>query len=124
MAVGLFATLANAMLKGTGAGLDDYRWIQLHTGAPGAAGTAGVAAQSTRFQVTWDTPVGGAVQVTTDVAITGLAATETWVAFTAWTASTAGTPGLSGAINVGSVLSGANITIPKESITVTYTLAS
>lgn len=124
MALGLSATLANAMLKGTGAGLDDYRWIQLHTGAPGAAFTAGVAAESTRFQVTWDTPSGGTVQVTTDVDITTLAATETWVAFTAWTASTAGTAGLSGSISVGSVLSGADITIPKESITVTFTLAS
>jgi hypothetical protein len=124
MALGLSATLANAMLKGTGAGLDDYRWLQLHVGAPGAAFSANIAAQSTRFQVTWDTPVGGACDVTTDVALTGLAATETWIAFTAWSASTAGTAGLSGSISVGQVLSGANITIPTASITVTFTLAS
>lgn len=124
MTAGLYEPLANAMLDGTGAGLDDFRWIQLHVGSPGAAGTSNIAAESTRFQVTWDDAADGIIMPTTEIDITTVAATETWTNFTAWSASTAGTVGFRGTVSVGSVLVGADITLPPESITASFPIVT
>lgn len=120
MTAALYEPLANAMLDLLGATGAEYDWIQLHVGDPGAAGTSNIAAESTRFQVVWDVADDGSIQPTTEVDITTVAATETWLYFTAWTASTAGTVGLMGVVTVGQVLVGADVTIPPESITVTF----
>ncbi len=67
-------------------------WVQLHTGAPGAAGTANVASNSTRIQVTnWGTPSGGSVSITGEVAFNAAPANETYTDVTLWSASTGGT---------------------------------
>ncbi len=50
MAAGLTSAAAAAALS---AGVDGYRWVQLHTGSPGAAGNANVAGESTRKQLTF-----------------------------------------------------------------------
>jgi hypothetical protein len=123
MTAALYEPLANAMLDLLGATGAEYDWIQLHVGSPGAAGTSNIAAESTRFQVVWDTSAAGVISPTTEVDITSVAATETWTNFTAWTASTGGTVGLRGTVSVGAVLVGADVTIPPESITVTFPLA-
>ncbi len=124
MAPGLGPTLATASL----ALLESYEYIQLHTGSPGAAGTANIAGQSTRFLIEWDTPTSGGgvatVHPTADVTITGVAATETWTYFTAWSASSGGTFGASGVCTANAVTAGDNVTIDNESITFSYPLAS
>lgn len=124
MAEGLFVALANAMLDGTGNGLDDYPYLQMHTGAPGAAGTANVAGESTRILVSWDAAVGGSAHIAADIEITTVAATETWRYFTAWTAGSGGTPGLSGVVAASAVTAGDDVTIAAESVTATFALAS
>jgi hypothetical protein len=122
MAVGLSATLANAMLQL----LDTlgYNYVQLHTGEPGAAGTANIAAESDRILVDWATASGGSISITTDIGVTGTAATERWTHWSAWTALTAGTFGTSGLCTASQVTAGDNVTIDNTSVTVTFTLAS
>src|SRR2546422_44995 len=68
--------------------------IQLHTGPPGAAGTANISSFTTRTSVAWNTAANGSKTLTAAVTITASwAATNnevlTHVSF--WSASTAGT---------------------------------
>lgn len=93
MALGAAASHANAIinvLRGTTytglAGL----FLQLHTGDPGAAGTANVSAVTTRNALTLAAPSGGSSALSS-LAAYNMTATETISHFTLWTASTAGT---------------------------------
>lgn len=58
------ANLANpwlGVLAGTSFGSVASTYAQLHTGTPGPAGTANVSSVTTREQVTWNAPSGGAM---------------------------------------------------------------
>lgn len=122
MAVGLSATLANDMLgRFTTLG---YRWIKLHIGDPGAAGTANPAVNTTRLQATWTTPAAGAMETTAALAWTSVAGTEDYTHYSVWDASTAGSFGHSGLVTADAVVAGNNFTIPAGSVDVAYTLAS
>lgn len=67
-------------------------YIQVHTGAPGAAGTTAVSAGcSTRTSATFGTASGGAVSLTTTPSFTNTGTTETLTAISWWSASTGGT---------------------------------
>jgi hypothetical protein len=88
MAAGLNVALANSFLD---TNFDDL-WVQLHTGDPGSAGTANVAATSDREQYATDAASAGAKSNTaigrwdsTD------AGGETFTHISLWTASTSGT---------------------------------
>jgi len=122
MAVGLFTALADPMLQL----LDTlgFNYVQLHTGEPGAAGTANIAAESDRILVDWATASGGTITITTDIGVTGAAATERWTHWSAWNALTAGSPGVSGLCTASQVTAGDNVTIDNASVSVTFTLAS
>lgn len=120
MTSALYEPLANSMLQVIDS---NYEWIQLHVGSPGAAGTSNIAAENTRVQVEWDVADNGIISITAPMAITTVAATETWTHWTAWSASSGGTVGLRGTVSVGQVVSGADVSIPAASITVTFTLA-
>lgn len=95
MADGLSAAVANAALAAiTGTDAND---VQLHTGAPGAAGTSNVSSVTTRQSVTWGSPSGGSIAATNQPAWTNWAGTngevDTDISF--WSAATAGTFGFS-----------------------------
>jgi hypothetical protein len=93
MADGLSAAVANAAatnIVGT-----DAAYVQLHTGAPGANGTANVSSVTTREAQTWGSASAGAVAAT---------GTPTWASWggvngevvtdiSHWSASTSGTFG-------------------------------
>lgn len=66
-------------------------YIQLHTGAPGAAGTSNIATETTRKLASFSAASGGAI--TTDAALTwaSVAGTETISHWSAWSASSSGT---------------------------------
>lgn len=67
-------------------------WVQLHTGAPGAAGTANVATESTRKQVTFGAAASGrTISNTVAIEWTAVSTTETYTHISLWTASSAGT---------------------------------
>lgn len=83
-------------------------WVQLHVGDPGVAGTANIAGNATRKQVSFGTATGGAVS--NDVAVTWTPAevdtSEDYTFWTGWTASTAGTFLKSGTVTATAVVTG------------------
>lgn len=95
MADGFSVTVANAALStviGT-----DAAFVQLHTGAPGAAGTANVSSTTTRPSVTWGAPSAGSVAASNQPAWTSWAGTngETDTDISFWSLSASGTFGMS-----------------------------
>lgn len=99
MALGASATHANSIvnvLRGI-----DYTgiaalYVKLHTGDPGAAGTANASAVTTRNQLTLAAPAGGSAALSA-LAAFNMTATETISHFSLWT-----TAGPSGGTFVGS----------------------
>lgn len=90
MSDNLSATAVNAALN-TWAASAGY--IQLHTGAPGAAGTANVSSTTTREAVTWGTATGGVLTASNSPAWPSWAGTANEVVtdISFWSASSAGT---------------------------------
>lgn len=121
MAAGISQTSANAALIAIAA---LGGWVELHTATPGAAGTTAVASNSTRKQVTWNTPSTNNLASTADAAWSAVPTTETYAFFAVFTASTAGTFLFSGSITNGAVTSGNDFKIASGSLTASFTLAS
>lgn len=95
MTVGLASGVANAFLDALG-NATNYTaptafWVKLHTGDPGASGTANAASETTRKQASFAAASAGTI--TTDAAVTwtNVAASETYSHVSFWDASTAGT---------------------------------
>lgn len=121
MAEGWLAVSANAALDTL---FSTYPWVKLHVGAPGAAGTANAATETTRKQVTMSAASAGSKTTTADLAWTNVAGSEDYTHLTMHTASSAGTPGASGTITANPVVAGDNFTIPTGSFTGSLSLAS
>ncbi|MFJ5984312.1 hypothetical protein [Lentzea sp. NPDC092896] len=121
MAEGLSAAAANIGLDPI---LAAYTWIKLHVGAPGSAGTANAATETTRKQAAWAAASGGASSNTGALSWTGVAGTEDYTHFSAWSASTAGTFGFSGTISANAVVTGDSLTVPIGDLDVSFPLAS
>lgn len=121
MAEGLSTTAAGELLNALGS---TYTWVQLHTAAPGAAGTTAVATETTRKQVTWAAASGGSKASSNALTWTSIAGSQDATHFTVWTAATAGTFGFSGAITANSYTAGDSYTIPSGSLTVSLPTAS
>lgn len=101
-----------------------YDFIQMHTGDPGAAGTANVATETDRAAVVWGASSGGTASNSAVASFTGVAATETWTHFTAWDASSAGNCGFSGTVSNGSVVLGADVDFEIGDLDVTFPVTS
>lgn len=86
MAVGLKTSILNGWLTG----IQPF-YVKLHTGDPGAAGTANAAAETTREEATFAAAAGGAMATDADLVWTSVAATETYTHVSFWTASSGGT---------------------------------
>lgn len=123
MAEGLIVGLANQLLSGT-ADVHDYTYMKLHVGAPGAAATANPAAETSRKQITWGTPSGGAMVSTTDLVWTSITGSEDATHMSIWDASTAGTPGITGAVTANPYTAGDTLTVPAGSVSTSFTVAS
>jgi len=121
MAEGFGAAGANTALDEL---VSVYPWVQLHTAAPGAAGTSNVATETTRKQVTWGAASGGAVANSAAVTWTSIAGSQDATHFTAWTASTSGNFGFSGTITANAYTAGDTYEIGIGDLDVTLTLAS
>ena len=124
MAEGWIAAKANSVLD---AALAAYPFMQLHTGAPGAAGTSNVATNSTRKDTTgkWAAASGGVAASNATIGPwASVPATETYTKCSFWTLASGGTCGLTGTITGGAVTSGNDFDIPSGSATATLTVAS
>lgn len=125
MAVGLIPAVATALLNGTDTGgLDDYVFIQLHDGDPGAAGTANVATESDRVTVGSYTVAAGQMSNAAAAEWASVAATETYTHFSAWDAATLGACGFTGTITAPGVIAGDNFIIEIGDLVVTFALAA
>ena len=85
---GLSATVADSALDDmVGTNAND---VQMHTGAPGAAGTGNVSSVTTREAVTWGSASGGSVAASNEPEWTNWAGTdpETVTGLSFWSAST------------------------------------
>ena len=127
MATGLSSYLANKFLDAVGnataySAADVY--IKLHTGDPGANGTANPATETTRESVSFGAATGGGLTSDANVSWTNIAGSEDATFFTAWDNSTAGNFLFSGAITGNPYTAGDTFTIPSGSLTVSLTLAS
>jgi hypothetical protein len=92
MTVGIASAAADALLnlyRGTSITAPAGVYIKLHTGDPGAAGTANASAVTTRNQVTFAAPSGNAIALSA-LATYAMTATETITHVSFWDASTSG----------------------------------
>ena len=100
-------------------------YAQLHTGAPGSAGSSNIATNNTRIAAgTFTAPSAGSATNNAAITWTSVSTTETYVDCTLWTASSGGTFIASGTITGGAVTSGNNFTIPIGSLPVSMPTAS
>jgi hypothetical protein len=94
MAVGLSAVnLANKwldMLRGTAFTAPAAVYVKLHTGDPGASGTANVGAVTTRPAITWSAASAGQITITGTNPSWSMTTTETISHISLWDNATAG----------------------------------
>ena len=127
MATGLSSYLANKFLDAVG-NATAYSvanvYVKLHTGDPGANGTANAATETTRKEVTFAAASGGAIASDAAVTWTNIAGSEDASYFTAWDNASAGNFLFSGTITGNAYTAGDTYTIPSGSLTASLTLAS
>jgi hypothetical protein len=125
MALGLSPVAGVALLTDWAA---TYDWVKLHVGDPGPAGTANPASNTTRIEVTWDTPDSSTAGVVTmthtdDLDWVSVPASEDYTHVSVWDASTGGVFGGSGLITADPVTVGNSFGLPAEAITVSQPVA-
>lgn len=102
-----------------------YPWIQLHVGAPGAAGTTNGATETTRKQVTsWAAASAGAIASAVALTWTSIAGSQTVTKFTTWTAATAGSFGTSGSVTANPYTAGDTFSIASGALNLSGTVAT
>lgn len=123
MAEGFSTAAANAALDDLVA---SYPFVQLHTGAPGSAGTSNVAGNATRKQVTWGAASNGTVSNSAAVewSTAEVDTSEDYTHFTLWSAAVGGNFGASGTITANAVTSGDEFTIGSGDLSLTLSVAS
>lgn len=121
MTVGLGSNGANVALDAL---LAAHRWIKLHIGDPGAAGTSNPATETTRQQATWGAAAGGAAANTVALTWTAIAGSQDATHWSAWTASTAGSFGVSGTITANPYTAGDDYVVAIGAATVSFPLAA
>jgi hypothetical protein len=132
MAAGASATVVDAFLAAI---LNDQSftsygpvYVQLHTGAPGAAGTSNIAGESTRVSAgsnsAFGAPSGGSTTNSNAINWTSVSTAETYTYVSLWSASTGGTFLASGSITANAVGVGDNFSIPIGDMTVSMPVAA
>lgn len=116
MSEGWSAAEANAAIDTM---LAAHTWVKLHVGAPGAAGTANAAVETTRKQATWNAAAAGHADNATDITWPSVAGTEDFTHFSLWTTSTGGTFGYSGTITGNPLTAGDTAVIAAGDLDIT-----
>lgn len=86
-------------------------YMQLHIGDPGEAGTANVAAETTRKAVTFGAAASGAISNDAQIQWTNVAGTEDYTHFSLWDASTNGNCLWVGTVTANAVTAGDTFTV-------------
>jgi hypothetical protein len=129
MAEGFAAGVANAILDALCRSVSWTEpaviYVQLHTAAPGADGTANVATETDRIQATFgDAAASGAISNTVALTWEGVAGSEDYTHCTLWDDLSAGNFQASGAITASAVTAGNDFTIPIGGLDVSLPVAS
>lgn len=129
MAVGFAPATANSILNALCRSVawtePAELWVKLHTGDPGAAGTANAATETTRKQATFGTAASaGSISNTLAMTWTSVAGSEDYTHASVWDASTAGTFVFSGTITADAVTATNTFTIDVGGITVSLAVAA
>ena len=127
MAHGLSAYLCNSWLDAL-ANNTSYAvaqvYIKLHTGDPGAAGTANAATETTRKAASFGVAVAGAINSDADISWTNIAGSQDASHFTAWDNISAGNFLFSGNITANPYTAGDTYTISSGNLSASLTVAS
>lgn len=102
----------------------DTPFIQLHTGDPGAAGTANVATETTRKAITFSASAGGVMTTTVALTWTNILGSQDATFFTIWNASSAGTFKFSGTITANPYTAGDTYSIAIGGLVLTIVAAA
>jgi len=127
MAHGLSAYLCNAFLDALGNATSfsvAVPYIKLHTGDPGAAGTANPATETTRKSVSFGAASAGAITSDADISWTNISGSQDATHFTAWDNLTAGNFLFSGTITANPYTAGDTYTITSGNLSASLTVAS
>jgi hypothetical protein len=125
ISAGVANSLLALLLNGTSFAGYVATYAQLHTGAPGAAGTANVAGNNVRQAAgAFAAPSGGSTTNSGAVNWTSVSTAETYSHVSLWSAASGGTFIASGSITAGAILVGQNFTIPAGGMSVTLPVAS
>ena len=127
MAHGLSAYLCNAFLDALGNATSfsvAVPYIKLHTGDPGAAGTANPATETTRKSVSFGAASAGAITSDADISWTNISGSQDATHFTAWDSLTAGNFLFSGTITANPYTAGDTYTISSGNLSASLTVAS
>jgi hypothetical protein len=127
MAHGLSAYLCNSWLDAL-ANNTSYAvaqvYIKLHTGDPGAAGTANAATETTRKAASFGAASAGAITSDADISWTNIAGSQDASHFTAWDNISAGNFLFSGTITANPYTAGDTYTISSGNLSASLTVAS
>jgi len=121
MTIGWAASEANAALDTL---LAAHRWIKLHVGDPGSAGSSNAAGNTTREQATWTNASAGAATNSLAVTWSDVSTTEDYTHWSAWSASSGGSFGLSGACTANPVTAGDDFTVDPGDLDVSIPIAA
>ena len=127
MAHGLSAYLCNAFLDALGNATSfsvAVPYIKLHTGDPGAAGTANPATETTRKSVSFGAASAGAITSDADISRTNISGSQDASHFTAWDSLTTGNFLFSGTITANPYTAGDTYTISSGNLSASLTVAS
>jgi hypothetical protein len=125
VAVGVANSILNALVNGSAFAGFSATYAQLHTGAPGASGTANIAGNNVRQAAgAFAAPAGGTTTNSGAINWTSVSTSETYSHVSLWSASSGGTFIASGSITAGAILAGQNFTIPASGLSVTLPVAS
>ena len=127
MATGLSSYLANSFLDALGNATSfsvTTVYIKLHTGDPGANGTANAATETTRKSASFSAASAGALASDADITWTNIAGSQDATFFTAWDNASAGNFLFSGTISGNAYTAGDTYVIPSGSLTASLTVAS
>jgi hypothetical protein len=127
MATGLSSYLANSFLDALGNATSfsvTTVYIKLHTGDPGANGTANAATETTRKSASFSAASAGALASDADITWTNIAGSQDATFFTAWDNLSAGNFLFSGTISGNAYTAGDTYVIPSGSLTASLTIAS
>lgn len=131
MAAGISPTVGNALLasilNATAFTAYGPTFVQLHVGAPGAAGTANVAGETLRVTTgssPFAAPAGGITTNNNAITWTSVTTSETYTYITLWSTLTAGVFIASGTIIASPVSSGSNFILAAGGVTVSIPVAA